>query len=341
MTSNPLNDFWNAQTDDWTTAADWTNGVPTSSSVVFIQQGDPQITSAATAASIEVQNGAALSIGAALTLGSAGLTLDAGSTVHFPSIQSTSFAVHLAGAATIDTGPFGSDDDVFNGVISGAGSLSTTGGSNLELDGANTFSGGVTANGIAWVALLGSASGLGSGALTLKSGAHLILGINATVANQIFLDNGAAIAVNASDDTTLSGTIADISGGARAPWLSMALERSPFPAPTPTPAARKSLAARRCRSTDSTNIANGALTLDGGSTLVLDSNSSPSFGDAIALAGAATVNSNNDYNDFGNEKLTGVLSGSGSLIVTGGGEIELGQRRQLLFRRNDRRRQPA
>src|SRR4051812_2985011 len=143
-------DIWaTAQTANWTTAADWSNGVPTSSSVVVIQQGEPQITSAATAASVEVQNGAKLSIGATLTLGAAGLTLDGGSTLHFPSIQSTSFAVHLAGNATIDTGPVTSDDDVLSGVISGVGSLTTAGGSNLELDGANTFSGGVTANGAA------------------------------------------------------------------------------------------------------------------------------------------------------------------------------------------------
>lgn len=70
-----------------------------------------------------------------------------------------------------------------SGVLSGEGSLVKTGNGTLVLSGANTYSGGTTVNG--GTLSVTNASGLGSGAVTVASGATLDIGAGITLSSAI------------------------------------------------------------------------------------------------------------------------------------------------------------
>ena len=154
-----------------------------------------------------------LSISSPANLGTGPLTLDGGATLDETAAFALANAVTLSGGvATIVNGPVSFDVSAFNGVISGSGAISFVGGDIAALNAANSFSGGVTATGNAWVELLGSASGLGSGDLTMLAGTHLEVGANNTIVNNIHIDSQSVIDALSGDDATLSGIISDATG---------------------------------------------------------------------------------------------------------------------------------
>ena len=98
----------------------------------------------------------------------------------------------------------GNGSATFSGIISGAGTLSITGGQSLSLYGTNTYSGGT--NLLAGSILVGNNFGLGTGTLTISNGTELDLANGINVGNSISLAGSDTIAV-ASGLATLSGPI--------------------------------------------------------------------------------------------------------------------------------------
>jgi hypothetical protein len=110
-------DTWTDSSDNWSTAADWSGGVPTATSNVVVAQGDPQVTSAISVASLDVSG-------------------SSGGEVDFVDAGASS----VAGAVSVDAGAgagsfIGPDYLTVDGF--------SDGGSTLTIGGALTNSGGV------------------------------------------------------------------------------------------------------------------------------------------------------------------------------------------------------
>ncbi|MGC7404479.1 autotransporter-associated beta strand repeat-containing protein [Pandoraea pneumonica] len=198
------------------------------------------------------------------------------------------------GAAAVQLGAntltFGDNtSQTFNGSIHGTGALVKQGAGVQTLTGASDFTGGVTVN--AGGLALGSASALGSGALTMADQTMLDATQALTLGNNITL-NGTS-AVLGSQDLTLTG---NISG---------------------TGALQK--------------IGSAQLTLDGagtwtGGTTINDGTLALGTNGALAAQGAVVLGSNTavfDISAAGN-RTVGALSGSGGTIALGANTLTFG-----------------
>ncbi len=97
------------------------------------------------------------------------------------------------GSATLTLG-----SGLFDGVVSGSGSLVKTGLGSLILNGANTYSGGTTLGG-GGALLLGHDSALGSGPLAITDGALFAYGASRTLDNALSLDGNLTLVGNPSN----------------------------------------------------------------------------------------------------------------------------------------------
>ena len=118
----------------------------------------------------------------------------------------TGGTITLAGATpTITTNA----NATISSILAGSAGLAKAGGSTLTLSGSNTFSGGVTVN--AGALQLNNASALGTGTLTINSGAanplHFNLGSSGTVANAISVNRAVYFYQDANNNLTVSGNI--------------------------------------------------------------------------------------------------------------------------------------
>ncbi|MEI6606098.1 MAG: Ig-like domain repeat protein [Verrucomicrobiota bacterium] len=111
----------------------------------------------------------------------------------------------MALAANTTVGGTGSGQLVLQGLISGTGSLTKNGPGSLRIDHANTYSGGTTIN-TGDIYVFVTNTGLGTGPVTLNSGAYLSLE-HVDFSNNLILNGGTINAGNGFGDSC-SGTVA-------------------------------------------------------------------------------------------------------------------------------------
>ena len=132
----------------------------------------------------------------------------------------SSEALTLGGAITIDTAKKNLNDNgkatdagtgstiTLNGIVSGAGSLEKVGAGTLNLNAANTYTGGTTIS--AGMLVAANASALGTGKVTVENNAKLGLVAGTTVANVtngIELNTGAKFLIDLTGQTATGETL--------------------------------------------------------------------------------------------------------------------------------------
>jgi fibronectin-binding autotransporter adhesin len=194
-------------------------------------------------------------------------------------------AVTLANAAVLNGALAigGTHALTLNGVVSGSGSLVKNGGSNLTLNGINTYSGGTRLN--AGKLTLGNNAALGSAALTVGGAAQLDGSSAMQLANAINL--GGPLTLVGSHDLTLDGVISGTGS--------------------------------LVKNGNGSLLLSGANTYSGGTTL----NGGITSGDTSSLQGAIVNNATLAFEQASDGTYTGNLTGAGSLIKNGTGDLLL------------------
>ena len=255
-------------------------------------------------------NSGSLTLGNASALGSGALAVNGAATLDTSTALALANNTSLNAALTVG----GSNDLSLDGIVDGAGSLTKTGGANLTLNGANTYSGGTALN--AGTLTLGNAAALGSGALTVGGAASLANSAPLVLANAVNLNGDLTVAGN--NNLTLAGVLAGnaalIKNGAADLLLT---GNNSFSGPLTVAAGSV------------TTLGNGALgttsgvTVGTGASLNLGGNASLNSlagNGVVQVAGGSTlaVGGSNLDNTFG-----GSLGGAGSLDKNGSGVLNL------------------
>jgi len=313
-----------------TTTANWTTTVDSGVNTVWTQGAGANF---GVAANYTVTLTEPITVGAIGVTGSAGTLTIAGTSPNF---------LTLGGFATIDTG---ARSVAVSAPLTGTAGLTKQGSGTLTLSAANIYSGGTTLS--AGTASLGadtvSSGGVitsgpfGTGAVTVNaastinaSGAHTIenpFALNAnltvggsaalTLANSTFAINGAnrTLTVNNTADTTLGSNLTDDSiahtftkaGTGR---LILSGTNSGFLGPITVSAGTLAAGGASAIQANAVVTATGTLDLNGFN------------GSVVGLAGAGSVNLRNGTLTIANvgtsRNFTGVISGTGGLIVSNG-----------------------
>ncbi|MCP5176364.1 MAG: autotransporter-associated beta strand repeat-containing protein [Moraxellaceae bacterium] len=200
-------------------------------------------------------------------------------------------------------------DSSLTGVISGSGSLVKDGAGLLSLTGANSYAGGTQVN--AGKVALDANTALGSGAATFAKDTELSLGISKgiSVANAITTDG---IIKQSNDfDSSLTGVISGTGSLVKdgAGLLSLTGANS-YAGGTQVNAGKVALDAN-------TALGTGAATFAKDTELSLGISKGISVANAITTDGI--IKQSNDFDS----SLTGVISGTGSLVKDGAGQLNL------------------
>ncbi len=209
---------------DFNTAGNWSNGVPiaTDAGVFNVAEvTNPNLSASVTTQQLYFSTAGASGYditssnsGIKLTLTST--TLGVGSAINsqITSGTNTIDAPIVLGAAAGHTQTFDQVSGgtlVVNGVVSSTNSvtLSLAGGGTIQLNGANTYSGGTSIDANNEIAVLGNDSALGSGALSINNTSTLMAGGGTrSISNAVSLS--AATTISGTNNLTLSGVV---SGG--------------------------------------------------------------------------------------------------------------------------------
>ncbi|HWA86716.1 MAG TPA: autotransporter-associated beta strand repeat-containing protein [Opitutus sp.] len=164
-----------------------------------------------------------LALGGAGALGTgtvsvaSGATLDLGGfTVNVPTLDFGTGAIGTIQNGTLTSDAYAVQSGTVSLVLGGNGSLTKTGSGSATLSGANTFSGGTTVS--AGTLVLGNASALGTGTLSVASGATLDLGgfalalPNLSGSGNFALTSAILTAGSDNTGTTFSGVLSGTGG---------------------------------------------------------------------------------------------------------------------------------
>ncbi len=233
--------------------------------------------------------GGTLALGSNGALGTGAVTVNAPSTIDTTTAVTLSNPLALNANATIG----GTQNLTLSGVVSGSGGLVKNGQSALTLNNSNTYQGGTVVNGGSLV--LGNSGALGGGGLTLNGGSLALGGTNLSLGAL----NGAA---NGTIDTG-TGSLAVAGGGSYGGTLTGggSLTKSGAGTLTLTGASNYS---------GGTTIGAGTLQIGNGGT-------SGSLAGNVADSGALV------FNRADNVSFGGAISGSGSLMQAGTGQLTL------------------
>ncbi len=343
----PADSWQNSGSASWSTAGDWTLGVPTSSSDVDVAEGDPQVT-----APFEV---AALGITASVTFSSAGLSTVANDVITSGQMDfdTTSGA---AGSGLSIGGYLGNQGDIIVGVSGGSlsaadqvkaatlnnagvitlaghsgamaildvvGSAVNNGTINIGQNGEAIFGGSLSAVGGSEEIELSSGGVLSledgtTGEVIADSGGTIDLAPAAAVDAALTISGASTVDVT-SDGNILDGAISNGTGGAGALVVTggggLALERDD----TYTGGTTVNDAVLAIIAGD--NLGSGGLTLEGGAGFLLAGN--------FTLANAISVSGASDFATSTGDTVTisGVISNGGAstggMAVSGAGTLVL------------------
>jgi fibronectin-binding autotransporter adhesin len=223
-------------------------------------------------------------------------------------------------ALTVNTA--GSDRN-YSGVLSGAGSLTISGGGTLRLTGLNSFLGGIALNSST---LYGDYSNLGSGPMTINGGTFAITSSAAGISNNITFGGGGATVDTQGHDPTFFGVVSG-SGSLRKVGSG-----DLYLAGNNTYTGETRVISGGLRVQNVNALSGSVLNLNGADTGQVSFLSLPSanFGgltgsrnlslqNTVGSPVALTVNTSGSDRSY-----TGVLSGAGSLTISGGGTLRLG-----------------
>lgn len=191
------------------------------------------------------------------------------------------------------------------GVISGGNGLIKTDASSLTLNSNNTYTGTTALN--AGSLILGSNTALGTGALNAANGTTLDANTAATLGNNVNL--GGTLTTGGSNALTLGGVVAGIGGLSKNGVADLTLNGANT--------YLGNTALNTGKLTVGSNTALGAGTLNAAANTTLDANTNVSLNNAVALAGPLNVGGNAGLT------LTGLVSGTGSLVKNGAAKLTL------------------
>ncbi|WP_223677719.1 Ig-like domain-containing protein [Azospirillum agricola] len=254
---------------------------------------------------IAVADNSSITLGSNVTLGS-GDKLDFGTT---SGVTVSGSAIQLAGSATVIVA---SDKTAtVTSTVSGGTTLTKDGGGTLTLSGTNSYAGTTIKTGTLAVAGDGN---LGTGAVTLEGGTLAVTGAT-TIDNSIILTANSTIRTDAN--VTVSGNISGPTAGL-----------------TKTGGGTLTLTGHNTYG-GATTISAGGLTADSASGAIDDTSAVTVAAGAtftvakdeaiasIAGAGAVVLNAVLTTVDNASNEVSGVISGSGSLITEGTGTLTL------------------
>ncbi|MEI6486416.1 MAG: autotransporter-associated beta strand repeat-containing protein [Sphingomonadales bacterium] len=226
-------------------------------------------------------------LGNRLTAGTSGLVLANAIDLTGPTLQ-------------IDSG---TGNFTLNGVIANVGGLSKIGSGNLVLNGANLYGGGTAIT--AGTVTVGSNTALGTGTVTMANGTTLANNTNNLVVANAFSIGNATVDTGANR-FTLSGAIAGAGQLTKAGSGTLVLNgANAYTGGTALTAGTIIIGTNSALGTGTLAMADGTTLSSGVSGLVV--------GNAVALTGRDTINTGD-----GTLTLNGVISGSGTLVKTGG-----------------------
>ena len=255
-------------------------------------------------------NAGTLKVGSNTALGSGNLTVSGASSLD------SSAAVALVNNIVLNAGltVAGSNALTLDGALSGTGTLTKAGTANLTLNGINTFQAGTLLNGGRLT--LGNAAALGGGALTVGGAASLDNSAAFTLGNNITLN--ADLALAGTNNLTLGGVISGAGGLTKNGTADLTLSGN-----NTFTGALNILGGSVFASSAAALGGNSGLNIGAGASLNLAGNGvlgglSGAGVIDVGLNNSLTVGGANTSSTFG-----GSLTGSGSLIKVGGGQLEL------------------
>jgi fibronectin-binding autotransporter adhesin len=249
-------------------------------------------------------NAGGLILGRNGSLGTGTLTVNGATTLDGSVALNLSNNVNLASGGALNL--LGTLDLTFNGLVQGTGSLTKSGASTLTLNGANTFSGGVTAN--AGSLTLGNSNSLGTGTLTVGGSITLNNSAALTLANNVSLAGG-SLSLSGGQDLTLGGTLQGAGGLVKNGGGTLTLDG----ANTFSGGVTENSGALMVGN----NNALGTGTLTVGGFMTIDSSAAVTLANNVALNGGLDVLGSNDIT------INGAVSGTGSLTKDGAGKLTL------------------
>ncbi|KFK92680.1 hypothetical protein JV45_20330, partial [Serratia sp. Ag2] len=270
-------------------------------------------------------SGGTLSLGIADALAtSSAVAVDSGTTLALNSLDQTVQQLSGAGNVTLGSATLTASNggsSTFSGIMSGSGNLVKTGGGTLTLSGSNNYTGTTTVSG--GTLSLGIADALAtSSAVTLGSGTTLALNDLAQTVQQLsgagnVTLGSATLTASNSGSSTFSGIMSGSGNLVKTGSGTLTLSGSNnYIGSTTVSGGTLSLGIADALAASST------VTLDSSTTLVLnnlDQTVQQLSGVGNVTLGSATLTANNS----GNSTFSGIMSGSGNLVKTGGGTLTL------------------
>jgi autotransporter-associated beta strand protein len=242
-----------------------------------------------------------------LTIGAGGITTGAGTSGGVK----VSGGVHQSADAIYNVGT--GRNVTFNGSLSGSGAIEkSTGGGALILVNDNSAYSGTITHSAGLIAVNGD-SALGTGTLILKGGMMNAYPVTATVANSVTLSADSTLqAVNTSRNLSLTGEISGDAGVVLRGTGDVTLSGN------------NTFAGGVWLGTDETTLIAGHKNALGSGTLTVNGNGGMlSVTENLSLANAVSLEADLDVISASVMTLSGLISGSGSLIKSGNGNLVL------------------
>ncbi|MHC1481277.1 autotransporter outer membrane beta-barrel domain-containing protein, partial [Frateuria aurantia] len=279
------------------------SGVISGAGELIVSGGTETLTGASSFSGGTKIAGGQINIGNAEALGTGTLTMANGTTLGFVADDldvSNAIALSGNGDPTIDTGSY---DETLSGVISGSGALSKTGTGTLTLTANSTYTGGTTVSEGTLQLGNGGTTGWVTGDITIDSAGSLVFNRSDDVTYTGSLSGSGSIVKKSDDILTLSGDSSDFDGDTEIAdgtlditgslGGNLVMDDGTVLTGTGTVGNTTLLSGSTISpagdATMGTLSVHGDLTIDQGSTYIVNTNATGSA-DLISVTGTATIN---------------------------------------------------